>query len=85
MTGSNEPPVPTGSDSWQLISDGIERDGDRVARSHLAAGFPIYTSRPDMPAGTVIREKPDGTRALVRFDAAGEHVVGHLPSVEPRV
>lgn len=85
MTGSNEPPVPTGSDTWQLISDGIERDGDRVARSHLAAGFPIYMSRPDTPAGTVIREKPDGTRALVRFGADGEHIVGLLSAVEPRI
>ena len=85
MTGSNEPPVPTGSDIWQLISDGIERDGDRVARSHLAAGFPVYASDEDTPPGTVIREMPDGTRQLVRFDANGEHVVGHLPAVEPRV
>lgn len=84
MTGSNEPPVTTGSDIWQLISDGIERDGDRVARSHLAAGFPIYTSGTDTPAGTVIRKNPDGTRELVRFDADGEHVIGPLPALEPR-
>lgn len=76
---------PLAIDIWQLISDGIERDGDRVARSHLAAGFPIYTSQPDTPAGVVIREMPDGTRQLVRFDAAGEHVVGPLPAVEPRI
>lgn len=76
---------PVRTDVWQLISDGIERDGDRVARSHLAAGIPIYTSRPDTPAGVVIREMPDGTRQLVRFDADGEHVVGSLPAVEPRI
>ena len=84
MTGSNEPRVTTGNDIWQLISDGIARDGDRVARSHLATGFPVYASGEDTPPGTVIRENPDGTRELVRFDAAGEHVVGPLPAVKPR-
>jgi len=85
MTGSNNPPVPTCSDIWQLISDGIERDGDRAARSHFAAGFPIYMSDDDTPPDTVIRENPDGTRQLVHFDADGEHVVGRLPAVEPRI
>lgn len=85
MTGSNEPPVPTGSDIWQRISDGISRDGDRVARSHLVAGFPVYVSNEDTLPGTVIRENPDGTRELVCFDADGEHVVAPLPAVEPRV
>jgi hypothetical protein len=85
MAGSNEPPVPTGSDIWQLISDGIERDGDRAARSHLAAGFPIYLSDDGTLSGTVIRKNPDGTRQLVHFDADGEHVVAPLPAVEPRI
>jgi hypothetical protein len=85
MTGSNEPPVPAGSDIWQLISDAIERDGDRVARSHLAAGFPVYVSDEDTPPGTIIRKNPDGTRQLVHFDADGEHVVGSLTAVEPRI
>ena len=72
-------------DIWQLVSDGIGRDGDRVARSHLAAGFPVYYSETDTPVDAVVREMPDGRRALVRFDADGEHVKAPLPAVEPRV
>ncbi|QPS18540.1 MULTISPECIES: T-complex 10 C-terminal domain-containing protein [Alphaproteobacteria] len=60
-------------DIWTMIASGIERDGDRAARSHLDAGFPIYVANADTPDGTVVRIDPDGSRRLVRFDGAGEH------------
>ena len=85
MTGPR-PHLPTASsDIWQCISDGIEQGGDRVVRSHLAAGFPVYYLQVDTPAEAVIREGPDGSRSLVRFDADGEHIIGRLPPVEPRI
>ena len=60
-------------DIWTMIVAGIERDGDRAARSHFNAGLPIYVANPDTSDGTVVRVDPDGSRYLVRFDAAGEH------------
>lgn len=63
-------------DVWTTIAAGMERDGDRAARSHLDAGFPIYVGDADVPDGTVVRVDPDGSRHLVRFDGGGEHRVG---------
>lgn len=62
-------------DIWATIAAGMERDGDRAALSHLDAGFPVYLSDDDTPDDAVIRQNPDGSRDLVRFDTQGEHTI----------
>lgn len=65
-------------DIWATLAAGIERDGDRAALAHLEAGYPVYRSDADTPANAVIRENPDGSRDLVRFDGEGEHTIKPL-------
>jgi len=66
------------ADVWATIAAGIERDGDRAALGHLEAGFPVYRSDADTPNDAVIRQNPDGSRDLVRFDSEGEHTIKSL-------
>jgi hypothetical protein len=65
-------------DIWASIEAGMARDGDRAALSHLDAGFPVYLSESDTPDDAVIKQNPDGSRELVRFDANGEHTIKRL-------
>ena len=71
-------------DSGRIDLELGELDGDDVDATDWIAVELLPDPLPTTP-GSVIREMPDGTRQLIRFDAAGEHVVGHLPSVKPRV
>ncbi len=67
------------------IAPGRRRSHCEAARDHLAAGYPIYYSESDTPAGLIIKEYPDGRRELVRFDYAGEeHHARNLPSEDQR-
>ncbi len=65
-------------DIWATIAAGIERDDDRAALAHLEAGFPVYSSDATTPDDAVIRQNPDGSRDLVRFDSEGEHTIKPL-------
>ena len=57
-----------------LENAGLHDDG-AAARSHLDAGFPIYSSEDDTPDDAIIKEYPDGRRELVRVDIDGEHFI----------
>lgn len=65
-------------DIWASIEAGMARDGDRAALSHLDAGFPVYLSEGDTPDDAVIKQNPDGSRELVRFDENGERTIKPL-------
>ena len=67
-------------DLWDVIRDGLERDGDLAAREHLAAGRPIYYTDDDTPDGLLIKKHPDGRRELVRHRREGDEVVRELPA-----
>lgn len=62
-------------DLWLALQS--EDDG-AAARTHLAAGRPIYYGDADTPCGLVIKEYSDGRKELVRFDQFGEHRVRKL-------
>lgn len=64
----------------QLMRDIESSDGDdSAARSHLAAGRPIYYGEDDTPPNMVIKEYPDGRRELVRPNLEGpDEVVREL-------
>lgn len=51
-----------------------------AARSHLAAGNPIYFRESNTPSGTCIKKYPDGRCELVTFDrqSGAEIVVSEL-------
>lgn len=54
----------------------LDQDGGDAARSHLAAGFPIYYREGSTPSGACVKEFPDGHRELVRFNPeSGEETV----------
>ncbi len=55
----------------------LEND-DSEARSHLDAGFPIYTCEEDTPAGCVIKTHPDGRMQIVRHSRDYDEVVSEL-------
>lgn len=65
-------------DIWDVIREGVERDGDLAAREHLAAGRTIYYGENDTPDGLLIKEHPDGRRELVRHNRDGDEVVRPL-------
>lgn len=54
----------------------LAHDDGAAARGHLARNNPIYCRTASTPAGLVEKHFPDGRRQLVRFNLAGEHVVG---------
>ncbi|UTW51914.1 hypothetical protein KFF05_00475 [bacterium SCSIO 12827] len=60
---------------WKAIRRASKKDDDTAARERLAAGFPIYYSEDDTPAGLVIKRHPCGRRELVRCDPAGDQVI----------
>ena len=66
------------ADLWDVISTGLERDGDLAAREHLAAGRPIYYWEEDTPEGLAIKKYPDGRRELVRQGRHGDEVIRAL-------
>ena len=66
------------TDLWDIIAEGLERDGDFAAREHLAAGHPIYCVEYDTPEGQLIKKYPDGRRELVRHAREGDEVVQAL-------
>lgn len=74
MSQANPAPV----DLWDVIREGVERDGDLAAREHLAAGHPIYYWEEDTPEGLAIKKYPDGRRELVRRHGEGDEVVRAL-------
>ena len=65
-------------DLWDVIRDGLERDGDFAAREHFAAGRPIYYWEEDTPDGLAIKKYPDGRRELVRQGQGGDEVIRAL-------
>jgi|TARA_R110000796_G_scaffold151947_1_gene268425 hypothetical protein len=60
---------------WREMSRALRKGDDSAARARLAAGYPIYYSEDDTPAGLVIKKHPDGRRELVRCDPAGDEVI----------
>ena len=76
----NDPnPAGTGdADLWDVITRGLERDGDLAAREHLVAGRAVYHTDDDTPDGLLIKRHPDGRRELVRYRRDGDEVVRAL-------
>jgi hypothetical protein len=63
------------TDLWEIIREGLERDGDFAVRKHFAAGRPVYTWEEGTPPGLGIKRYPDGRRELVRHRREGDEVV----------
>lgn len=70
-------PIATGDqvDLWDIIAEGLERDGVFAVRKHFAAGRPVYTWEDDTPPGLTIKHHADGRRELVRHRREGDEVV----------
>lgn len=67
-----------------LIAAMVDGD-DEAARSHLAAGNPIYYVASNTPPGVVEKLFPGGRRQYIRFDLDGEHLVAdNVQSVSER-
>jgi hypothetical protein len=66
------------SDLWLVIEKGLAKDGDFAVHEHLAAGFPVYYSESDTPAGLLVKEHPDGRRELVRHHREADEVITSL-------
>lgn len=66
------------SDLWSVIEKGLARDGEFAVREHLAAGFPVYYSESDTPAGLLVKEHPDGRRELVRHNRKADEIIRRL-------
>ena len=62
-------------DLWPVIEKGLARDGEFTVRDHLAAGFPVYYSEADTPAGLLVKEHPDGRRELVRHNRTADEII----------
>lgn len=60
---------------WREMGRTLRKGDGSAANARLAAGYPIYYSEDDTPAGLVIKENPDGSRQLVRCDPAGDEVI----------
>lgn len=60
---------------WREIGRALRKGDGSAALARLAAGYPIYYSEPDTPAGLVIKRHPCGRRELVRCDPAGDQVI----------
>jgi hypothetical protein len=58
--------------SFKAMTRLLSQDDGQAARSHLAAGNPIYYREPDTPSGLCVKEYPNGKRELVSFDHTGE-------------
>lgn len=74
-------PQPAGDPSdrlWHDLAAGVRRDDGAAARTHLAAGRPIYYSEDDTPDGLLVKRHPDGRRELVRFNPSGDVVIRAL-------
>ncbi len=71
---------------WEEIRRSfLAGDDDTAARERLAAGFPIYYSKPDTPRGLVIKRHPCGRRELVRCDPVGDEVIQVLGKSMPEL
>ena len=66
------------SDLWPVIEKGLANDGEFAVRDHLSAGFPVYYSESDTPAGLLVKEHPDGRRELVRHHRNADEVIRAL-------
>jgi hypothetical protein len=62
-------------DLWPEIEIGLASDGEFAVREHLAAGFPVYYSEFDTPAGLLVKEHPDGRRELVRHNRKADQII----------
>lgn len=56
---------------WILVERELRRDDGAAAKSHLAAGRPIYYC-PDDFSDDIVREWPDGRKDLVQVSDAGD-------------
>lgn len=56
----------------------LESGDDFAARELAAAGWPVYYTDEDTPAGTVIKRFPDGRRQLVSGWGAKQRIVRDL-------
>ncbi|CAD2265256.1 hypothetical protein X12_004529 (plasmid) [Xanthomonas arboricola] len=67
---------------WAAHQDEMHQAHQRAQKRCLAAGEPIYYFEDDTPEGLVIRESPDGARALVAYRDGEDHdaIVAILPS-----
>ena len=66
------PALPETTEEWTQI---LQHDDGEAARSHLAAGLPIYVSGDTEFPGKLIRINASGTRDLVHFDDDFQEIV----------
>lgn len=65
---------------WKVFAGTLGSDDGAAAKSHLAAGRPIYYCDDSYP-DAMIRKWPDGRRELVNVDdATVDTVIGTLPN-----
>ncbi|MET2530389.1 hypothetical protein [Ralstonia pseudosolanacearum] len=55
---------------WKRVEWVLAHDNGEAARSHLAAGNPIYCADENFPNG-LVRQWPDGMRELVSIGRTG--------------
>ncbi|APS44407.1 hypothetical protein AVI51_13245 [Piscirickettsia salmonis] len=59
---------------WKKFERELGFDSGEAALSHLSAGRPIYYGD-DRYSDAVIKEYPDGTKQLVRFDDNDNEII----------
>jgi len=85
MTGPDQKSQTGNGDLWERLIEGLERGDLQPCADHLKAGRPIYVADGHTPDSAVTKQYPDGHRELVRIDSDGQHIIGPLPPVEPRI
>jgi len=68
-------PADLSDEIWDEMGRALLKGDDSASRELLAAGYPIYYSEDNTPAGLVIKKYPDGRRQFVRFTSTGDEVI----------
>lgn len=71
-------------DLWERLIEGLERD-DQLGADHLKTDRSIRVTDRHTSDSAVIKQYPDRHHELARIDCDGEHIIGPLPAVKPRI